>query len=348
MNTSEFQVSVVTPVYNAARFLPRSVEAAVSQQEVGEVILVEDASPDDSLEVCRQLATKYPRVRLLQHPDKQNHGAGATRNLGIHAARFDYIAFADADNFYLPNRFTRDKEIFASDPTADGVYGAEGIYYYSEKARQIFASNIDGDLRDHELLTLSAPCPPEELVHVWLLQHATIRGVFGMDAITVRRSLFEKSGFFEPSLRLQQDHDLFTRMAAVGRLVPGIIDRPIAIRGVHENQRMTNMELQRKCSVMRMDHLYRWFRRNVRDRKARLAMERAYWKFRTLHASGNAAIYPTLRTAWAYGIHESMRPYGLVDQGLLNAFGNRRLPARVLAAKRRLGSLLLQPQQLNS
>ena len=106
----EFRVSVVTPVYNAAEFVTRAVESALAQPETGEVLLIEDNSPDNSLRVCRELAEKHEKVRVLRHPDGGNHGAGASRNLGMQNARFDYIGFVDADNFDLLNRFAKTKE----------------------------------------------------------------------------------------------------------------------------------------------------------------------------------------------------------------------------------------------
>ena len=50
------QVSVVTPVYNAAPFIAEAIESALMQPETAEVVLVEDGSPDDSLRVCQELA----------------------------------------------------------------------------------------------------------------------------------------------------------------------------------------------------------------------------------------------------------------------------------------------------
>jgi len=336
MNSSEFLVSVVTPVFNAARFLRRSVEAAVHQREVGEIILIEDASPDESLAVCKQLASEHEKVRLLQHPDRKNHGAGASRNLGIKSARFDYVAFSDADNFYLPNRFEVDKDVFLSDESIDGVYGMEGIHYYSEEARKIFADNIEGELADHETLTVSDRCPPDELYLVWLGEHPSIHGEFGMDAITVRKRIFEKSGLFEPSLRLQQDHDLFTRFATVGKLVAGSIDNPIALRGVHENQRMTDLEAQYKYSAMRMENLYKWFYENISDKQKLQAIDRAYWKFRLLRSSGRNSLVPTIRATWSHGWSALVEPYGIFDQGMHKFLGERWVANRVLSAKRRV------------
>ena len=61
-------ISVIIPVYNAAKFVEEAVESALAQPETSEVILVEDGSPDNSFEVCRALTEKYPKVTLMQHP----------------------------------------------------------------------------------------------------------------------------------------------------------------------------------------------------------------------------------------------------------------------------------------
>ena len=137
------KISVITPVYNAEKYITQAVESALRFDEVYEVILVEDQSPDNALEVCKKLAQKYDRVKLFQHPDKGNHGAGASRNLGLEKATGDFIAFLDADDYYLPNRFEAEKELFKN-PDVEGVYGAIGVHYYSEKAKDQYYS-IFGD-----------------------------------------------------------------------------------------------------------------------------------------------------------------------------------------------------------
>ena len=133
------KISVITPVYNAEKYITQSVESALQFEEVYEIILVEDQSPDNALEVCKKLAEQYEKVKLYQHPDKKNHGAGASRNLGIEKSTGDFIAFLDADDYYLPNRFDAEIELFKNDEV-DAVYGALGVHYYSEKAKEQYYS----------------------------------------------------------------------------------------------------------------------------------------------------------------------------------------------------------------
>src|SRR5690349_14845174 len=97
---SEEKVSVIIPVYNAAKFLRQAVESAVHLPEVAEIVLVEDRSPDNALQICGELVREFSKVKMYQHPNNENRGAGASRNLGIEKSTFPYVAFLDADDRY--------------------------------------------------------------------------------------------------------------------------------------------------------------------------------------------------------------------------------------------------------
>lgn len=90
-------ISVVMPCYNAGKYVARAIESTLAQtRPVGEVIVIDDCSTDDSPEV----ASRYP-VAILRTPG--NSGPSAARNLGIAAARGDLIAWLDADDFWEEN-----------------------------------------------------------------------------------------------------------------------------------------------------------------------------------------------------------------------------------------------------
>ncbi|MFV9691842.1 MAG: glycosyltransferase family 2 protein, partial [Desulfobacteria bacterium] len=116
------KISVIIPVYNAEKYVRNAIESALQQPETGEILLVEDNSPDNCLQICRDLEKKHEIVELLRHPDGRNHGAGASRNLGIKNAKFDYISFLDADDYYLPGRFEAARRLFEKYHDIDGVY----------------------------------------------------------------------------------------------------------------------------------------------------------------------------------------------------------------------------------
>ncbi len=238
-STFSMKISVIIPVYNAEKYVAKAVESALEFDEVFEVIMIEDKSPDNALEACKVLVKKYPRVKLYQHPDKKNHGAGASRNLGIEKATGDFIAFLDADDYYLPNRFHAEKELFKNSEV-EGVYGAIGVEYYSEKAKEQFYH-----IYQNKLDTVYKKADPKDVFPGQM----HLRGSFGLihlNTLTVRKSALQKMDrLFDTSLRLHQDTDFTIRLAYYLQLFTGINDKAIAMRGVHESNRITAIETKK-------------------------------------------------------------------------------------------------------
>jgi glycosyltransferase involved in cell wall biosynthesis len=254
---AQIQVSVIVPVYNHAGFVKRAVESALAQPETGEVILIEDGSTDESLSVCEDLASRKDKVRLLRHADGMNHGAGPTRNVGIVNALFDYIAFLDADDFYMENRFQGPLDTLVNAPDIDGVYECVGTHFESEQDCERYCRLRN--MTPPALTTFYRRVCPEALFEEILGGG----GWFHPDGLLVRRSLFARTGLFDSHLRLAQDSAMHLKMAAVGRLAPGRLDVPVAMRRVHgKNRILTALESGHeydKYQIMLWDTMLRWF-----------------------------------------------------------------------------------------
>ena len=96
-------ISCVIPVYNAQATLPAAVESVLGQSyPYFELLLVDNASTDQSAAVCAGYARQDDRVRLLTQPKK---GAAAARNAGLAAATGRYLTFVDADDILRPGAF---------------------------------------------------------------------------------------------------------------------------------------------------------------------------------------------------------------------------------------------------
>src|SRR5215471_21615023 len=97
-------VSIVTPCFNAERFLEETLASVVAQSySHWELLLVNDGSRDRTAEIAVQWASAHPdRVRYLEHEGRRNQGTSASRNLAIGHARGEYVAFLDADDVWLP------------------------------------------------------------------------------------------------------------------------------------------------------------------------------------------------------------------------------------------------------
>ena len=93
-------VSVIVPCYNAARWLPATLESAVSQTWPRvEIVVVDDGSSDDSVSIARSFESRGVRVESIP-----NSGAAAARNHGISLAHGDYFQFLDADDLLAPDK----------------------------------------------------------------------------------------------------------------------------------------------------------------------------------------------------------------------------------------------------
>lgn len=90
-------ISIIIPVYNAAKHLHQCIESIIAQTHRDwELILVNDGSKDDSLNICREFATKDSRIIVI---DKLNGGVSSARNRGLDEARGEWITFVDADDW---------------------------------------------------------------------------------------------------------------------------------------------------------------------------------------------------------------------------------------------------------
>ena len=329
---NEFKVSVITPVYNAEKYLRKAVESAVHLDEVGEIILVEDKSPDNALQVCLSLEKGFDKVYLYQHPDKRNHGAGASRNLGIEKATCEFVAFLDADDYYLPNRFEKDKEIFLENLDVEGVYNAIGIHYYSEKAKQQF---LEAGYRYQEFLTISDKVAPDDLFKVLFHAHPTIQGEFSTDSITLRKKVFEKVGYFNTKLRLQQDIHLWRRLAAFCKLKAGEIKNPVAIRGVHEENRITRKEDHKQYLDLWWKSLYKEFKKKQLEKNKFDIFRQAYYNY----YSGNPNKLIAIKALLASVINQPSiikQNFSHFDLNFLKVFGRNWLSLHVISAKNKL------------
>jgi glycosyltransferase involved in cell wall biosynthesis len=103
MNQTTPTVSVIIPVYNVEAFIAEALESVLQQTfRDFEVIVVDDESPDGSVEIIKQYSD--PRIRLIH---QKNRGLAGARNAGIRAARGKYLAFLDSDDVWRPEKLER-------------------------------------------------------------------------------------------------------------------------------------------------------------------------------------------------------------------------------------------------
>ena len=125
MSASTGLVSVVIIFLNESRFLNAAIQSVLDQTWTNwELLLVDDGSTDGSSDIARDFARTSPRrVQYLEHPGHENRGMSASRNLGLAAARGEYIAFLDADDVWLPRKLDEQLSVMREHPEVGLVYG---------------------------------------------------------------------------------------------------------------------------------------------------------------------------------------------------------------------------------
>ena len=101
------RLSIIIPMYNASQYIERCLNSIYHQGlnvNEFEVIVINDGSTDNSLEIVKDYFTSYKNIRFFS---QKNSGQGAARNLGIKHATGEYILFLDSDDFLLPQSINK-------------------------------------------------------------------------------------------------------------------------------------------------------------------------------------------------------------------------------------------------
>ena len=203
-------VSVVVIFLNEQRFLQEAIGSVVAQTSPHwELLLVNDGSTDHSLDIARLNAKRDPsRIRYLAHENGMNRGKSVSRNLGLHSARGDYIAFLDGDDVFRPEKIERQTAILSKSPAAM-VYGPT-----------LYWNNWPGvAIRPHRDQMGRLGVTPNRLyeppglltmflrdggaVHVFVGLPSGDQSLFRSAALTARIKTYAKTRFFSPKICAQ-------------------------------------------------------------------------------------------------------------------------------------------------
>lgn len=104
-------VTVIIPCFNAEKYIHTTIESVLKQTYKNiEIIVIDDGSSDKTLDILKQYSIDG-LLTLLTHPNNENKGVGFTRRLGINAARGEYLAFLDADDYFEPAKIEAQIEL---------------------------------------------------------------------------------------------------------------------------------------------------------------------------------------------------------------------------------------------
>ncbi|WP_088347486.1 MULTISPECIES: glycosyltransferase family A protein [Rhodomicrobium] len=198
-------VDIAVPCYNYGRFLRECVESIVSQDVTDlRVLVLDNASTDDSFEVAQELARGDARIAVHRHA--KNIGSHANYNFGLDWAASDYFLLLDADDLLAPGALRRAVGLMQQDPGIGLTYGTE---LRLEFGPGVVPRYDTGDGDGWRVMT------GEDFVR------SQIEAGFctvGSSTMIRRTSVQKAAGYYRPALRFYDDWELMLRMASFGKV----------------------------------------------------------------------------------------------------------------------------------
>ena len=255
----EKYISIIIAAYNASATIARAVQSALQDAKISEVIMVDDASSDNTIEKTKTAAERSNQLIILAQII--NAGPSAARNRAIANSTAPWIAVLDADDFFLPGRL-------------------QGLLQYSDKA-DLIADDVwqvlDNDIAGPRKSLLGEPIIEPRLVSFKEFVSSNIskrprqRGELGFIKPLMRRSFLEEHKLkYQEHMRLGEDYELYARALAHGArllLVPpqGYVSvvRSNSLSGQHteidlEQLRDCDLELMKIPTLTREDKKVLW------------------------------------------------------------------------------------------
>lgn len=192
-------ISVIMACYNASLFIEKAIISVIQQTFKNlELIIVDDASTDNSLDLARNFADTDQRIKILSLAT--NSGAAAARNYAIQSAKGEWLAILDADDVFLPNKLERQLHCL-NNARSDTVLIGTDSFQIDEHGRR-----------------LSKQCYPTSSQK--LAQNLVLTKRFpAHSSIMYRASTVRFLGGFNESYLLCQDYDLWLRLSRVGSMI---------------------------------------------------------------------------------------------------------------------------------
>ena len=198
-------ISVLMPVYNGEKYLDEALRSILEQTFSDfEVIIINDGSTDNSLQILERYTQKDQRIRLVS---RENRGLVATLNEGLALAKAPLIARMDADDIAYPERFKLQKQFLDENPEVVCTGGYIEMIDYAGRV----------------LTLLTMPLDDQSIQELMLKGHAAIVHPASM----MRADTMKAIGGYKEEYKAAEDLDLWLRLGEMGKLanIPQLILR---------------------------------------------------------------------------------------------------------------------------
>lgn len=219
-------VTAIITTHNRKDLLKRAINSVLQQTYSNiELIVVDDCSTDETCDLCKNFPLQYIFI-----PQKESKGGNYARNLGIKAAKGEYIAFLDDDDYWLPEKIEKQVNLLES-KNCELVYCSSTLEIISKdsiKYRDVLPNPLyQGDM--HKKILLNICCTTSNIL--------------------VKRTALFKVGLFDENLRFWQEYELTIRLAQ--RKPFYFVNSPLSIYRIdsQDPQRLTNKYYKWKNAV---------------------------------------------------------------------------------------------------
>jgi glycosyltransferase involved in cell wall biosynthesis len=195
-------ISVIIPTYNSEKFIIKTLHSVKDQSfKEFEIIISDDGSTDNTISVLEKFKMENPSIRTTIIANS-HQGPGATRNIGVSRAQYEWISFLDSDDYWEKEKLER-VAIKISDECLDLVFHDEMTDYPDRQEPLLHSQKYD----------------PSVPLFIAILR----RNFLSPSAVTMRKKIFLEVGGFDVSLPSAQDFDLWLNLASSFELKLGFI-----------------------------------------------------------------------------------------------------------------------------
>jgi len=218
-------VSIIIPAYNSGKYLDETIQSAMQQTWPNkEVIIVDDGSADNSLEIAKKY--QNDRVRVF---GQANKGASGARNRGLKEAKGDYIQFLDADDLLAPDKIEKQLKAIGNDPNTM-AYGA--LVRFSKEAEM--ASQAGG------YLTKDYASGRDLLFDLFGGNSAThTGGMIALHAWLTPVQVIRDAGGWNETITVDDDGEFFCRVVLKARSIKYVGDAACYYRRHEHNKNLS-------------------------------------------------------------------------------------------------------------
>jgi len=240
------KVSIIMPVWNEEKYLSKAIDSVLNQTfNDWELIIVNDASTDNTQKVAEEHTKKDKRITLITH--KKNKKKSGSLNTGLKTAKGKYICFLDGDDMYLKNKLKFQVNYMEKHPKIDMLYGRAEIIGGKEAKTDFLDSsmNLKQILKDSQKKSLS------KLRGVYLIlreEKNPKEGIIASCSVIIKRKVFDKCKFDENPKSLIEDYDMWFQIIGKGFKIKGL-NKCFYIYRKHENQITKNQKQMQKSKT---------------------------------------------------------------------------------------------------